>query len=115
MALILAAASLGCVRERYNLRGSVVDAAGKPVESAFVSWWNGDCGEYAGRTPNAMDVTDDEGTFELTFTGPVHLDATGLQVQKGGYLPQCIAAPEGRPAGCQGNDCPELRVVLAKD
>jgi hypothetical protein len=115
MALILAVGIGGCARETYNLRGVVVDDGGRPVENAFVSWWSGECGEQAGRTPSALGMTDGAGTFELEYTGPFRMDVTGLQVQKGGYAPQCIAAPNGKPA-CAANDpkCSEFHVVLAK-
>jgi hypothetical protein len=113
MALILAA---GCARERYNLRGVVVDDGGKPVENAVVSWWNGDCGDQAGRTPYALGMTDFNGTFELEYASPFRLDVSGLQVQKSGYAPLCVAAPNGKPE-CTAADpkCAELHVVLDKD
>ena len=114
MALILALGFFGCAREHYSLRGAVVDGSGKPVESAFVSLWNASCDAHEGRTPTAMDVTDEKGTFDLDFTTPVRPDVTGLQVQKGGYAVQCIA-PDAKAASCQGANCEQLRVVLAKD
>ncbi|HEX4386367.1 MAG TPA: carboxypeptidase-like regulatory domain-containing protein [Myxococcales bacterium] len=113
MALILA---FGCARERYNLRGVVVDDGGKPVENAVVSWWNGSCGDQAGRTPNVLGMTDFNGTFELEYTGAFRMAVAGLQVQKGGYAPLCVAAPNGKPE-CKAGDakCAEFHVVLAKD
>jgi hypothetical protein len=115
MALILAVAFCGCVRAHYSVRGSVVDDKGKPVESALVAWWPGECAEHTGRTPNALDVTDESGVFELDFTGPANLAAAGLQIQKGGYAAQCVAAPSAQSATCQGPKCEQLHIVLAKD